>query len=74
MVVERAGLTWKMVTACTAYERQALPDTDAFYAVIITGSHDMVTDRDPWMLDLAEWIRDKVIGRVMLMSICFATS
>jgi len=72
MVIEKAGLTKKDVIVCSAYEKQELIELDGIYAVIITGSHDMVTDRAQWAMYLADWIREKVYDKLPILGICYA--
>jgi GMP synthase (glutamine-hydrolysing) len=72
MVVQRAGLAEQDVTVCPVYEKQRLPDLSGIYAVIITGSHDMVTDRADWSVYLADWIREVAFGEIPLLAICYA--
>lgn len=50
---------------------QTLPDLSQVDAVIITGSPAMVTDRAPWMEQLAEWLRQLVAANTPILGICF---
>jgi GMP synthase (glutamine-hydrolysing) len=51
--------------------RQPLPDPLAFSAMILTGSHDMVTDRLPWSEQVAAWLPKVVAADVPLLGICY---
>ena len=45
---------------------------DSFLAIIIPGSHDMVTEHLPWSENVAEWIKNYVIpSNVPLLGICY---
>lgn len=48
-----------------------LPEADAVGGVIITGSHDMVTDKKPWSERTAVWISRVVAARVPVLGVCY---
>ncbi len=50
---------------------EALPQTSMISAAIISGSHAMVTDREPWMQATAEWINQAVQCNLPILGICF---
>jgi GMP synthase (glutamine-hydrolysing) len=50
---------------------EALPDPLSLGGIIITGSHDMVTDRHPWSEMTAAWIKCAVESDVPLLGICY---
>lgn len=72
MIIRKIGISKKDVTVCPVYEKRQLPSLQDFYAVIITGSHDMVTDRAGWSLYLSDWIREVALNKVPVMGICYA--
>jgi GMP synthase (glutamine-hydrolysing) len=72
MIMEKTGFKRKDVVVCPVYERQLLPDLSGIFAVIITGSHAMVTKRAEWSVYLAGWIRDVAFKNVPLLGICYA--
>lgn len=49
----------------------ALPDIDTVAGGIITGSHSMVSDREPWSESLAAWLRAAVAGNIPVLGICY---
>jgi GMP synthase (glutamine-hydrolysing) len=52
--------------------RQAtLPDPENFSAVILTGSHSMVTDREAWSEQTARWIPSVIQHNKPLLGICY---
>ena len=71
MIIDKMGLKREDVAVCSIYQGDALLKPEGFRCVIITGSHDMVTDRSPWMVDLMDWVRDKAYGRIPMLGICF---
>lgn len=72
MIIRKTGLPKNDITVCTVYEKQQLPAVNDIYAAIITGSHDMVTDRADWSLFLADWISTVAFGKIPLLGICYA--
>lgn len=48
-----------------------LPGIASCAGVVISGSHAMVTDAEPWMTELADWLRDACISGVPVLGICF---
>jgi GMP synthase (glutamine-hydrolysing) len=55
----------------TAYRRYRTPDLSETLAVIITGSHCMVSDRRPWMLAAQNLLQAIAVSSVPLLGICF---
>lgn len=52
-------------------EGQALPAQADFAGVVITGSHSMVSDREPWSEATAAWLREAVAAEVPVLGICY---
>lgn len=51
--------------------REALPALDQVAAVVVTGSHDSVTELAPWMRATGDWLRQAVgLGKPVL-GLCF---
>ncbi|AOW11696.1 GMP synthase [Hydrogenophaga crassostreae] len=50
---------------------EALPEPDAVAGVVITGSHAMVSDREPWSEALLPWLRRAVGCQTPLLGICY---
>lgn len=53
------------------YKDEQLPDIAGFSGVIVTGSHDMVTDRKEWSEHTAAWIPSVIAAGVPLLGICY---
>jgi len=49
----------------------ALPDIAGCAGIVISGSHAMVTDAEPWMVELEGWLRDACLSGVPVLGICF---
>lgn len=50
---------------------QPLPDYDGLAGVVVTGSHEMVTDRLPWSERTAAWLPGLADRRIPTLGICF---
>jgi GMP synthase (glutamine-hydrolysing) len=48
-----------------------LPSPDRIAGAVVTGSHSMVTDREPWNASLAAWLAAMVGREVPLLAICY---
>lgn len=68
-----AGLETTAPVRCEdATETDApLPDPATLAGVIVTGSHAMVTDHDPWSERLAHWLRRCVQAETPVLGICY---
>ena len=68
-----AGLSKGGASAITHDARSdaALPPLDSVAGVVITGSHAMVSDREPWSEALVPWLRDAVAASVPTLGICY---
>lgn len=49
----------------------AYPDPALCAAVVISGSHDMVTEQTPWMQHLQQWLQQVCHAGVPVLGICF---
>jgi GMP synthase (glutamine-hydrolysing) len=49
----------------------ALPDPSGLAGVVISGSHAMVTDREPWSERLAVWLKTCVDLEIPTLGICY---
>lgn len=50
---------------------EPLPELQSVAGAIITGSHAMVTDKEPWSEALAAWLRAAVAAQVPILGICY---
>jgi GMP synthase (glutamine-hydrolysing) len=48
-----------------------LPGFNKISGVVVTGSHDMVTDRLAWSERTAEWLRGAVAAVVPILAVCY---
>lgn len=54
-----------------AFAGEDLPSPDAVTALVVTGSHAMVTERQKWSATLAQWLARVVELGVPVLGICF---
>lgn len=67
-----AGLdTGRQVALIDARTVGGLPDPARFSAILVTGSHEMVSDRSPWSERLGAWMVEAVCAAVPLLGICY---
>ena len=50
---------------------EALPDLESIGAIIITGSHDMVTDKEEWSEQLKGWLQETAYLQIPTLGICY---
>lgn len=56
---------------CEAFKGAELPDSEQINAAVITGSHDMVTDHQPWSERTARWLAGAVEKELAILGICY---
>jgi GMP synthase (glutamine-hydrolysing) len=69
-VIRRLDLPAKQVKVVNVVAGENLPQ-DGFSGAIITGSHNMVTDKLDWSEQTAEWLRRQVEKRTPILGICY---
>lgn len=67
----RLGLPEDEVAVCRPYLGEDLPPPDAAAGAVLTGAHEMVTDRQPWSQRTAAWLRELIEARVPVLGICY---
>ena len=50
---------------------EKLPPLEPLGGIIITGSHDMVTDRHPWSERTALWVKEAVESEIPVLGVCY---
>ncbi|SHK31359.1 GMP synthase (glutamine-hydrolysing) [Desulfatibacillum alkenivorans DSM 16219] len=66
-----AGLSQDQVMIVDFREDVPLPEMGTFSGAIMTGSHSMVTDPDPWILRTEAFIRRIIEENVPFLGVCF---
>jgi GMP synthase (glutamine-hydrolysing) len=70
-IVSRLGLPAGDVVTAPVFITKTLPPLDDISAVIITGSHAMVTNGDDWSRHLAYWLRNVCRDSVPVLGLCY---
>lgn len=65
---KNADLEVRVIGANTG---EALPDPEACAGIVITGSHAMVTDKEPWSEAIAAWLPALIAAEVPVLGICY---
>lgn len=68
--LNRAG-TGLPVEVFDPHGMASFPPADTFAGIVITGSHAMVTDREPWSERSAEWLRQVANAGIPVLGICY---
>ncbi|MGE4267796.1 MAG: glutamine amidotransferase [Deferribacterales bacterium] len=52
-------------------QKSTLPKPDDFDGILITGAHEMVTDRHEWSEMTAKWLKEAVAKEIPIMGVCY---
>ncbi len=70
-IINQIGIPMDEVVIAPIYKTKTLPDLKDIAAIIITGSHAMVTDKEDWNLYLGNWLRGLRPGEIPILGICY---
>lgn len=70
-VIAGLGRPRNEVAVVDASAGDPLPRVDGHAGIVVTGSHTMVTERQPWSERAAVWLRDNVRAGVPVLGICY---
>jgi GMP synthase - Glutamine amidotransferase domain len=70
-IINQIGISPRNVVKWSVYQHEAPPNLDDVSAVIITGSHSMVTEEFGWSVFLSEWLRNLAHKSVPILGICY---
>lgn len=70
-IIESLNLDAKDVIVWTAYKEEEKPDLQDVYAIILTGSYSMVSDREPWSVKTSTWLREIEHMGIPTLGICY---
>lgn len=60
-----------VVEVCRVYAGESLPAVVGVIGALVTGSPANVTDQEPWMDELAQWLRELHAAGKPLLGVCF---
>jgi GMP synthase (glutamine-hydrolysing) len=66
--MDRSAGTIETVSPCSG---EPLPPVASFGGIIITGSHDMVTEKKSWSEKTADWVKRAVNAEIPLLGVCY---
>lgn len=70
-IIEKMGVNEKNVHIAHVLKGEAFPHPREIAAAIITGSHAMVTDNEPWSLKTERWVQDAAKEGIPMLGICY---
>lgn len=70
-VIDGLGRRDLAVTVIDPRQGDELPAPQELAGVVMTGSHSMVTDREPWSEHTAAWLRGAVQAGLPVLGICY---
>ena len=70
-VIAGLGVKLDQVVVADVQSGAALPDPNNVAGVVVTGSHDMVTDHAVWSERTAAWLRSAVEQQIPVLGICY---
>lgn len=70
-IINQIGIPASDVVTAPVFITKTLPPLKDVSAVIVTGSHAMVTDWDDWSRHLAHWLRNVCGASVPVLGLCY---
>lgn len=70
-VVSQSGIDRNNVVLWNVFETDKAPDLTQIGAIIITGSHSMVSEREHWSELLASWLKESLQSSIPVLGICY---
>ena len=70
-VLQQIGIPEKDVRVASVYKGEILPGIDDISAIVITGSHSMVTEKEDWSVSLAKWLQCVRNLSIPVLGICY---
>ena len=70
-IINEGDIPPNNVIVASVYKHKSLPDISNVSAVIITGSHAMVTDHENWSIYLSQWLQDIIYTSIPMLGICY---
>lgn len=70
-IINRAKLDKNDVIVVDCKKEEKLPSIDIIKGIIITGSHSMVTDYEPWSVRISKWLKEIINTNIPILGICY---
>lgn len=59
------------IETVSPFAGESLPSAASFGGIIVTGSHDMVTEKHPWSEKTAGWVKQAVEAKIPVLGVCY---
>ena len=59
------------IETVSPFSGETLPEASSFSGIIVTGSHDMVTEKQPWSEKTAGWVKQAVEAEIPVLGVCY---
>ncbi|BBO67714.1 GMP synthase [Desulfosarcina alkanivorans] len=69
--IARMDRSASAIETVSPFSGGVLPEAAGLGGIIITGSHDMVTDRHPWSEKTAGWLKQAVEADIPVLGVCY---
>ena len=70
-IIKNAGLDEKDIMVVDCVKEEKFPIIEKIKGIIITGSHSMVTDYEPWSVRVSYWLKNIINFNVPILGICY---
>ncbi|ABR46682.1 glutamine amidotransferase class-I [Alkaliphilus metalliredigens QYMF] len=70
-IMNQIEISPKDVHVSSVYKNESLPDLNQVSAIMITGSHSMVTDYENWSVHLSQWLTQLLYQPIPVLGICY---
>ncbi|WP_455540162.1 glutamine amidotransferase [Terrisporobacter sp.] len=70
-IIKKAELDEKDIIVVDCAKDEKLPNIDKIKGIIITGSHSMVTDYEPWSVKISYWLKNVINLNIPILGICY---
>ena len=69
-IIKKAGLDEKDIMVVDCVKEEKLPTIEKIKGIIITGSHSMVTDYEPWSVRVSYWLKNIINFNIFFKISC----
>ena len=70
-IINKINLSVEEFIVVDCQRKEVLPSVDDIKGIIITGSHSMVTDYEPWSVRISNWLKNIINTNIPILGICY---
>ena len=70
-IINKINLSVDEFIVVDCQRKEVLPSVDDIKGIIITGSHSMVTDYEPWSVRISNWLKNIINTNIPILGICY---